>query len=209
MSIADLLRGGQGNLAVDQLVAAAHARRDRTTTTTLRHGTTMMPVVHALATLHELLVDVEAELPAFAGVSRVVARAGRRLEDALDGERSWVLPDLVARTIEPDVVACADAVASALGPAMQPTDGASPHDLLEAVAVVVEQELGVALQLCCRLPGFEVPRPWRTPFAPARHQVIERGLGPRDVVVGVERCGRVGAGGRLLEPAHVIVGGGA
>jgi hypothetical protein len=194
-------------MSVADVIAAAHARRARTTTP-LRHATTMMPIVQALATLHELLVDLEAELPVFAGASRAVARAGRRLEDALDGERSWELTELVARTIEPDVVACADRVVSSLGPAMQPADGASPHELLEAVAVVVEQELGVALQLCCRLPGFEVPRPWRTPFAPARHQVIERGLGPRDVVVGVERCGRVGAGGRLLEPAHVIVGGG-
>ncbi len=196
-------------MSVVDVIAAAHARRDRTATSSLRHSTTMMPLVLALSTLHELLLDVERELPAFAAASRAVARAGRRVEDALDGERPWALTDLVARTIEPDVVACADRVVAALGAAMQPSDGASPHELLEAVAVVVEQELGVALQLCCRLPGLEVPRPWRTPFAPARHQVVERGLGPRDVVVGVERCGRVGAGGRLLEPAQVIVGGGA
>ena len=195
-------------MSVAEVIAAAHARRDRTTST-LRQATTMTPLLLALGTLHELLVELERELPAFAAAARAVGRAGRRLEDALDGERPWVLADLVARTIEPDVVGCADRVVSALGPAMQPSDAASPHELLEAVAVVVEQELGTALQVCCRLPGFEVPRPWRTPFAPARHQVVERGLGPRDVVVGVERCGRVGAGGRLLEPAHVIVGGGA
>ncbi len=196
-------------MSVVDVLAAAHARRDRTTPSLLRHSKTMMPLVLALGTLHELLLDAEHELPACAAALQAVARAGRRFEDALDGERPWTLPDLVTRTIEPEVVACADRVVSALGPAMQPANAASPHELLEAVAVVVEQELGVALQLCCRLPGFEVPRPWRTPFAPARHQMVERGLGPRDVVVGVERCGRVGAGGRLLEPAHVIVGGGA
>lgn len=195
-------------MSVVEVIAAAHARRDRATNALLRHATTMMPLVLALGTLHELLLDVARELPTFAGASRTVARAGRRLEGALDGERLWTMNDLVTRTIEPDVVASADRVVGALGPALQP-EAASPHELLEALAVVVEQELGVALQVCCRLPGFEVPRPWRTPFAPARHQVVERGLGPRDVVVGVERCGRIGAGGRLLEPAHVIVGGGA
>jgi hypothetical protein len=195
-------------MSVVDVIAAAHARRDRTTTS-LQHAATMMPIVLALGTLYELLLDAARELPACAAALQGVARAGRRLEDALDGERPWVLADLIARTIEPDVVPCVDRVASALGPSMQPSDAASPHELLEAIVVVVEQELGVALQLCCRLPGFEVPRPWRTPFAPARHQVVERALGPRDVVVGVERCGRVGAGGRLLEPAHVIVGGGA
>lgn len=196
-------------MSVVDVIAAAHARRDQSPLPPLRQAGTMTPLVLALSTLHELVSAAASEVPAFAGALKAVARAGRRLEDALDAERPWDLADLVARTIEPDVVSCADRVVSALGPAMQPADGASPHELLEAVAVVVEQELGVALQLCCRLPGLEVPRPWRTPFAPARHQVVERTLGPRDVVVGVERCGRIGAGGRLLEPAHVFVGGGA
>lgn len=194
-------------MTVADVIAAAHARRDRAVPE-LRHATTMAPLLLALSTLHELLRDLERDVPACAAAARTVARAGRHLEEALDGERPWLLADLLARTIEPEVVASIDRVVSGLGPAMQP-DAGGPPELLEAVIVVVEQEVGVALQLCCRLPGLEVPRPWRTPFAPARHQVVERGLGPRDVVVGVERCGRVGAGGRLLEPAQVIVGGGA
>lgn len=192
-------------------LAEAHRRREARSSTSppLRSAQTLAPLLNAVATLHEVAsssVVVAVELDTLA---RAIRRAGRRLEDALDGERALVTSSVVARTIEPDIVPLADAVAALAGIANQPGADAAFAEIAEALAVVVETELGPALTSTCQLPGFELPRPWRTTFQPQRHQLLERSEGPRDVVIAVERCGRLGPGGRLIDPALVIVGGGS
>jgi len=169
----------------------------------------LTPLLQAVATLHELTSSSSSIVPELAAFASATRRAGRRLEEALDAERSRASSSLIARIIEPDIVPLADAVAGLLGLANQPGADTAFADVAEALAVVVETELGPALTSSCQLAGFELPRPWRTTFQPQRHQLLERGEGPRDVVVAVERCGRLGPGGRLLDPALVIVGSGA
>jgi hypothetical protein len=141
-------------------------------------------------------------------LARLIRRAGRRLEEHLDGERPRTAAAIVVRVIEPDVVPIGDGVAQMLGRAFQPAGDVDVAELVEAIATVTEADLGPALQACAGVAGFELPRPWRTAFVPQRHQVVERSAGPKDMIVAVERCGRVAAGGRLVEPALVIVGNG-
>ena len=192
-------------------IAEAHRRRDARSSTSppLRSAHTLAPLLQAVATLHELASSAVVVVVELDTLARAIRRAGRRLEDALDGERALPLTSVVARTVEPDIVPLADAVAALASIANQPGADAAFADIAEALAVVVETELGPALTSTCKLPGFELPRPWRTTFQPQRHQLLERSEGPRDVVIAVERCGRLGPGGRLLDPALVIVGAGS
>lgn len=172
-------------------------------------------VVDALALLHGLTSSATASSlassPALIPLAGTIVRAGRRLETLLDGERPRAVRDIVTRAIEPDVVPVADAVALALAPLVSPSardaDGVDAADLAEALALVVETVLGPALATSSALPQLSIPRPYRDAFDAHRHRLLERASGPRDVVVAVERCARLGPGGRLLEPALVIVGG--
>ena len=197
-------------MSVESLVAVARQRlASSSVMPPLRSLQEHGALLRAMTVLHELLSSSSSSSPELLQVTRVVRRAGRRLEDALDGERARPLTLFVSGCVEPDIVPLADAIAGLLTTANQPGGDPGLAIIGEALAVVVEAELGSALAVSCGLPSFEVPRPWRTPFQPQRHQLLERAEGPRDVVIAVERCARIGRGGRLLEPALVIVGGGA
>ena len=195
--------------------ARAHARQlEATPAFMLRAPGNLGPVLQALSALAWLVssssssptsVPPSVELTMLA---RLIRRAGRRLEEHLDGERPRSAASIVVRVIEPDVVPIGDGVAQMLGRAFQPAGDVEVAELVEAIATVTEADLGPALQACAGVAGFELPRPWRTAFVPQRHQVVERSAGPKDMIVAVERCGRVAAGGRLVEPALVIVGNG-
>ncbi len=198
-------------MSAEALIAEAVRRRDaRLHKSPLPSAAKLYaPLLHALMTLHEVALSSTASPLELVNFSRAVRRTGRRLEDIADSERPRPLAAFIASTVEPDIIPLADAVAALLGHAHAPGGDPVFADVAEALAVVVETELGPALASTCQLPSFELPRPWRTTFQPQRHQLLERGDGPRDVVVSVERCGRVGVGGRLLDPALVIVGGAA
>ncbi len=166
-------------------------------------------LLQALLTTHRTLsAPLQTPSSTLDLLRRQARRCGRRLEDLLDGlgKRAPSTSMLVTRFIEPDLLPLVDALAVFLGGAAR-ADGDDLKDVGEAVAVVVEEDLGGAV-LAAGLYGFEVPRPGLTMFDPRRHQLVERAAGKRDVVVDVLRCGRIGAGGRLLEPSHVIIGAG-
>lgn len=166
------------------------------------------PLLQALLTTHRTLsAPLTTPQPAVEQLRRQARRCGRRLEDLLDAPRAPSTSLLVTRFIEPDLLPFVDALAVYLGSAAR-SDGDDVRDLGEAIAVVVEEDLGGAV-LAAGLFAFEVPRPGLTVFDPRRHQLVERAPGKKDVVVDLQRFGRTGAGGRLLEPSLVIVGSGA
>ncbi len=167
-----------------------------------------------LLALHRVLSSSTASVdPALDHVRRLCRATGRRLEDLVDVDDAPTVSLLVSRFIEPDLLPLCDVLASFLGPAARArfadadANNDDLKDLGDAVAAVVEEDLGPAL-LSLGLFTFEVPRPFVTLFDPRRHQLVERGSGPKDVVVDVQRFGRVEQGRRLKEPALVVVGGG-
>lgn len=171
----------------------------------------------ALLTLHRALSSSTSLHPGLHHVRRLCRRVGRHLEDLVDplaeAAEATTPAAFMARFIEPDLLPLADALAAFLGPACRPEfGGADAGDdvkvVADAVIAIVEEDLGPALLALPHGFAFEVPRPQVTRFDPRRHQLLERQLGPKDVVVDVQRFGRVGRGGRLLEPALVCVGDG-
>ena len=176
------------------------------------------PLLSSLLTLHRALSSSSTVDAGLVTVRRQTRAAGRRLEDLLDVDDAPADAVVVTRFVEPDLLPLTDALATFIGRAARARftpwagDGQSETDALpelgDAVAAVVEQELGPAL-LSLGLFGFEVPRPFVTHFDPRRHQVVERASGPISVVVDVHRFGRIGLGGRLNDPSLVVVGGGS
>jgi hypothetical protein len=172
----------------------------------------------ALLTLHRALSSSTSLQPGLHHVRRLCRRVGRHLEDLTDpmAEATEATTPAVftARFIEPDLMPFMDALAAFLGPACRPDVGVGGDDaadvkgVADAVIAIVEEDLGPALLATPHGFAFEVPRPQVTRFDPRRHQLLERQAGPKDVVVDVQRFGRVGKGGRLLEPALVCVGDG-
>ena len=179
----------------------------------LRSPGELGPVLQALTVLSSLLASSASHGLAMGAeltmLDRLVRRAGRRLEDHLDGERPRNIALVNKRVIEPDVVPIGDAVAQCLGRGLQPAGDVELAEVVEAIAQATETDLGAALVACTGGLGFELPRPWRTPFVPQRHRIVERAAGPKDIIVAIERCGRIAGSGRLVEPAIVIVGSGA
>jgi len=175
----------------------------------------LVAVVDALALLHEIAArGVPSGRPEWTTVHNAVVRAGRALEDATDVERPPRAVDVIARVVEPELAVIGDAVARLLGHALAPgrddvvAGDADVAALAEGLARVVEGELSTAALVGCGVHGFDVPRPWSVVFSPERHHLAARGAGPRDVIVALERAGRVGQGGRVVSAAQVIVGSG-
>jgi hypothetical protein len=200
-------------------------------TPTSSHAHAFGDVIDALAQAHQLIQGARALPASVERFAEQLRQAGRRLEVACDAERP-VRPDVVIRrVIEPDVVPLCDGLARLLGPVLSsptptvsdeqvvsadgggampvPVQAAVPVvDVVMGVVAIFERQLGPALQRSCRAPAPRFPIPWRTPFDASVHRVVERGRGPVDVVIAVERAGREGISGRLEEPAWVVVGGG-
>ncbi|MDP2344864.1 MAG: hypothetical protein Q8O67_28220 [Deltaproteobacteria bacterium] len=191
------------------------ARRERDTLMMTAPSPLRSPLLSALLTLHRALSSSTATVdPGLDHARRLCRAAGRRLEDLLDRAEEPGAALLVSRFVEPDLLPLTDALAVFIGRCARARfNDADPsnddlQDIGDAVAVVVEEDLGPAL-LSLGLFSFEVPRPFASAFDPRRHQLVERAAGPKDVVVDVQRFGRVGAGGRLKDPALVVVGGGS
>jgi hypothetical protein len=89
----------------------------------LRSPGELGPVLQALTVLSSLLASSAAHGLAMGAeltmLERLVRRAGRRLEDHLDGERPRITALVNMRVIEPDVVPIGDAVAQCLGRSLQ------------------------------------------------------------------------------------------
>ena len=136
----------------------------------LRSPGELWPLLQALTVLSSLLASSASHGLAMGAeltmLDRLVRRAGRRLEDHLDGERPRNIALVNKGVIEPDVVPIGDAVAQCLGRGLQPAGDVELAEVVEAIAQATETELGAALVACTGGLGFELPRPWRTPFVP-------------------------------------------